>query len=322
MLDILTIGDIKLDTFLTLTEATVTEQTDNERAKLCLEYGKKIPVTVAASQIAGSAPNIAVALAKMNKKSAVLSVMGQDMTFAAAKEFLKGHKVSTSYITAQAKKRSSFAAVVNFNGESTQLVAHSPADMRLPVAPPTRWFHVCELGPGFEKLFRDVIHAVKGTKTQVSFNPGQMQIDDKKKVFFDLIAICDVLFLNLREARELLALPEAPIAGVLKKARALGARTVVITDGQNGAYAYSDTDVWHAPMFPGKRVEATGAGDAFAAGYIGAILHKQSPLAALAWGSVNAAAVVNVVGPTAGLLTHTEIIKRLRTRPQYNPRAL
>ncbi|MBI1908405.1 hypothetical protein HYS28_03240 [Candidatus Uhrbacteria bacterium] len=324
MLDILTIGDIKLDTFIVIPHASIQCELRQTDCKLCLDYGKKIPVESTHSQIAGSAPNVAVGIATMKKSSAVLSVMGRDITHMAALQFLKEHRVGTQYISPKAKKNSSFAAVLNFQGESTQLVAHSAVDIRLPKNPPkAAWMHISELGKGYDRLFRDLTCCAKEHNVRISFNPGQIHIDERKKSFFDLIAASEVLFINLREARELLRTPASTsIKKVLHGLYGLGADDVVVTDGQNGAYAYDGKAIVHAPMFPGKRVEATGAGDAFAAGYLGALLHGKKSEDALMWGSVNAASVVGKVGPTAGLLTHAEIMKRLAGRKSYTTKTL
>lgn len=316
MLDLLAIGDVKLDTFITL-DGVGEMQGD----LLCIPSGKKNPVQAAVSQIAGSAPNVTVALTKMHKKSAVLSAMGDDATHTIALQFLKQYGVNTSHITASPKHHSSSAAVLNLDGESTQLVAHGTGDIRLPsTLPKTRWIYVSELGKNYEKLFRGIIAAAKANGARIGFNPGQVQINERKKILFDLIAATDVLFLNFREARELLVLPTVEVKTAAQKLFGLGAKHVVITDGRSGAYTYDGTTLLHAPMYPGKRVEATGAGDAFASGYLGALLHGESIQNALGWASINAASVVGQIGGTAGLLSHTDLAKRLRTRAGYKIR--
>ena len=75
-------------------------------------------------------------------------------------------------------------------------------------------------------------------------------------------------------------------------------------------------------MFPGRRVEATGAGDAFTTGFLGAMIHGKTHRESLTWGAVNAASVVFHIGPTEGLLTHTQIRKQLRERPKYKTKEL
>ncbi|MFZ2681643.1 MAG: PfkB family carbohydrate kinase [Patescibacteria group bacterium] len=319
MLDLLAVGAIKLDTFIVLPEASVACELKTAECKLCIEYGKKIPVAGFATQIAGSAPNIAVALAKMNLKTSVSSFMGDDPVYYQAMAFLKQYKVSTNLVKKLKGFRSSAAVVLNFKGESTQLVDHVPHEYRLPASiPATKFIHISELGGGYEQLYRDAIKLVNKKAVRLSFNPGAIQIKEQKPAFFELLAVTEVLFLNMIEARQVAKTENGEeILAIMLKLKALGPHYVVVTDGQNGAYAFDGEQLDHVPMFPGKRVEATGAGDSFAAGFIGALLKKHDHAEALRWASVNAASVVGQVGPTAGLLTHTQIQAKLKAKKSF-----
>ncbi len=324
MLDVLTVGDIKLDTFIMIPDASVMCGLKDGNCKLCLDYGAKIPIEHSTSEIAGSAPNVAVGTARMGKKSAVISVMGADVTHALAMAFLKSNDVETRYVTAKAGRTSSYAAVLSFKGESTQLAVLSDVDYRLPSPlPKTTWMHVSELGDGYEKLYKEIIGAVRKSGVRISFNPGQVQLKERKRELFAMIAASDVLFVNRVEASALLELPTNTTPHtLLTKLFGLGANHVVITDGSNGAYAYDGTTAYFVPVFPGKRVEATGAGDAFATGYLGAVMHNKPVNEALRWASVNAASVIGTIGPTAGLLTDKAILGRLAKKSTYKTKTL
>lgn len=319
MLDLLSVGAIKLDTFIVLPDASVACELKTADCKLCIEYGKKIPVQAFVTQIAGSAPNVAVGLAKMKLKTSIVSYMGDDPVYHQAMAFLKLHKVVTNLVKKQKGFHSSAAVVLNFKGESTQLVDHVPHEYRLtPQTPVSKFIHISELGGGYEKLYRDAIKLVKQRQVRLSFNPGSVQIHERKPVFFELIKVTEVLFLNMTEARRVIdAENDEEIRSIMLKLKALGPHYVVVTDGQNGAYAFDGKHLHHVPMFPGKRVEATGAGDAFASGFLGALLKGKGADEALRWASVNASSVVGAVGPTAGLLTHTAIQTNLKTRKSF-----
>lgn len=312
MFDIVTIGDIKWDVFLVIPHASVQCTLRKDECKLCIEYGKKIPVESSHAQVAGSAPNVAVGLAVLDRSSAVVATMGNDPTHTMAVDFLTTYGVNTSMIRTKAHRNSSFAAVLNFQGESTQLVVHNPVDIVLPKKLATDWLYVSELGEGYDPLYRQIATL---PDVRIACNPGQIQVQEKKKSLFDLLARTEVLFMNLREAHELVG--KADVKPTLKRLHALGPKCVVVTDGQNGAYALQGTRAVHCPMFPGPRVEATGAGDAFASGFLGALMHGGDSATGLAWGSVNAASVVGSVGPTEGLLTQSTILKRLKTHPDF-----
>ena len=89
-------------------------------------------------------------------------------------------------------------------------------------------------------------------------------LDDLKKV----IAKIDVLVINEEEARQLSG-HHHPIA-VAEALRALGPNTVIVKRGEYGALLFTGNEIFSAPAYPLKNVaDPTGAGDAFAGGFIG-----------------------------------------------------
>lgn len=322
MYDLISVGAIKLDTFIVLHDASVNCQLRMPECQLCIAYGKKIPVEAFATQIAGSAPNVAVGLSKMKFKTSVLSILGDDGVRVQALDFLKKHKVDTALIKTIKGERTSAAVVLNYKGESTQLVDHVPHVYRIPASlPETQFLHISELGEGYEALYKDAIRAAaKGIR--ISLNPGSIQLKERKRELFDLIAVSEVLFLNLGEAKTLLLKEEAGIHGVMATLKALGPKYVVVTDGEHGAYAYDGKQLDVAPAFPTTFKEATGAGDAFSTGFVGALIKGLPHREALRWGAVNAASAVEHVGPTEGLLSHLDITKRLKSHPSFQTKEL
>ncbi len=323
MLDLLTVGDIKLDAFIVIPEASVACDLKMPECKLCIAYGKKIPVEGVISQIAGTAPNVAVGVAKMGRKTAVYAVLGDDATAVHAAAFLKANKVGTSYLVKQPGMRSSSAAVLLYKGEATQLVDHIDVEYRLPdPLPATQWLHLSELGNGYERLYRDVIAAQK-RGVLVSINPGTVQLHDRKSDLLALLRVTEVLFLNMVEARKLLRIDNGDgIHAITSGLAALGPHYVVITDGAHGAYAYDGRQLDRIGAFPAAFREATGAGDAFSSAFLGAIMRGKHHREALKYAAVNAASVVEHVGPTKGLLTFAEITKRLASRPSFATKEL
>lgn len=319
MLDLLSIGAIKLDTFIVLPEASVMCELKSVECKLCIDYGKKIPVAAFVTQIAGSAPNVAVGLAKLKLKTGVMSYMGDDPVYEQAVAFLKKAKVNSDFVKKQKGFRSSSAVVLNYKGESTQLVDHVPHEYRLTSATPAaKFIYISELGGGYEKLYKDALKLAKSRKVRLGFNPGSIQLREQKPIFFELINQVEVLFVNIFEARTIVKAENGEeIRGIMLKLKALGPHYIVVTDGQNGAYAFDGKLLVHVPMFPGPRVEATGAGDAFATGFLGALIKGKKHDEALRWASVNAASVVGTVGPTAGLLNAAEISARLAAKGSF-----
>lgn len=324
MLDLLTIGDIKLDTFIVVPDASVMCDIRLPECKLCIAYGKKIPVTAMVSQIAGTAPNVAIGVAKFQKKTGVVSAMGNDDIHVHAKHFLKRHNVNTRHIVGKPGMKSSAATVLTFKGESTQFVAHANIEYRLTetITPPS-WIHISELGEGYVHLYADAITMHKKHGTKISVNPGTIQIHEAKTALFNLLRVADILFLNMNEARTLLNIQNGDsILSIMAGLRNLGPTTVVVTDGAHGAYGFDGKSLLFCPIFPGKLIEATGAGDAFSSGFLGATLHDRPISDALMFGSINASSVVGHVGPTSGLLTFTDINSLIKHKPTYKTKKL
>lgn len=322
MFDLVTIGDIKLDTFVLVPEASVQCSLKMPDCQLCLDYGKKIPVELVDSQIAGSAPNVAVGLSRFKFKTAIISMMGKDGTRQMAKDTLKRENVSSRFIITHQKAKSGFAVVLNYHGERTILAAHARCLYRLPSNLPTKWLYLSELGTGYENIFRQIAALRRKKKIGLAFNPGAVQIAEKKQGFLALIGLSDLLFVNREEAQEITGEQSNEIHRLSTALYLRGAKHIIITDGKAGAYDFDGKKLRHCPAFPGKLIEATGAGDAFASGFIGALLHGNSSAEALRWGSVNAASVIGYVGPQKGLLSDREIRKRLKKQKRSVVREL
>ena len=322
MFDIITIGDIKLDTFVVLDDASVSCQLKMPECQLCLDYGAKITVDIVDSQIAGTAPNVAVGLARMSLKTAVMSNMGTDMTYQLALAKLKEEKVSTKYIRGIKSIPSAYSVVLTFQGERTVLASQTKRTYTFPKPfPKSKWIYVGEMGATYEKMFAQIAAHVKNSKVKLGFNPGTIQIHDHKHELFDLIKQTDVLFVNLQEAQAITGLATDEIHRLATELWGLGAKRVIITDGKQGSYDFDGQMLLHCPIFPGKLVGTIGAGDAFATGYIGAII-KNAKTFPLVWGAINSASVVGQVGPQPGLLSDVHILKHLKAHKTFKPQQI
>jgi sugar/nucleoside kinase (ribokinase family) len=319
MFDLLTVGDIKLDAFISIPEKGASLNKTSKGDMLCIPNGVKNIVTDTDLQVAGSAPNVAIGVSKMRKQTSIYAQMGDSIFHEMAIAHLKKYKVDASLLRADPKLEHAFAAVLNYRGESTQLVTQTDVAYRLPKKLPSiEWFHLSELGSKYKALYGDLVAYKKSHGTRISFNPGLVQINERSRPFLKLIKYTDILFVNWQEAHMTLrAKKKLSPKTLLTRLHALGANYVVVTDGRNGAYAFDGSQLDFAPMFPGPRVEATGAGDAFTSGFLGAVMHGKHHDEALKWAAVNAASAVFHVGPTAGLLSHTQIKKRLKANPSY-----
>lgn len=319
----ITFGDIKLDTFVVLDDKIEGCELKMPECKLCIDFGAKIDVGDVDSQMAGSAPNVAIGLARLKRSTAIVSWMGEDGTKALAHKRLEEEGVATRFIQTTKGQQSSYSVVLNFKGERTILTSHIKQRYKIPAQlSKTKWFYVCEMGDDYETLYKTIGKYVREKKGLLAINPGSRQIEERKPVLFMLIKNSDLLFVNLEEAQAITGETTKEVHHLIKALWDLGPKQVVMTDGGNGAYGFDGEELYHVPIFPAKLKEMTGSGDAFATGYIGALMDGLNVPGALMWGAVNAASVVESVGPQAGLLSKTQIQKRLRERKSYKAKQL
>ncbi len=322
MFDLIAIGDIKLDTFVLLDDASISCQLKMPECQLCLEYGAKIAVNVVDSQIAGTAPNVAVGLARMKLKTAVMSNMGIDGTQQLALSKLTQEGVSTKFIRTIKDIPSAYSVILMFKGDHTVLASQAKRKYTFPKPfPKSKWIFVGEMGNTYEKMFREISTSIKRDHTQLAFNPGTIQIQDHKKELFDLIRVTAILFVNLQEAQAITNEKTDEIHHLATALWKLGAKRVIITDGKNGSYDFDGETLLHCSIFPGKLIGTIGAGDAFATGYIGALM-KMTKTHPLVWGAINSASVIGHVGPEEGLLSDTKILARLKKHKSFGPKKI
>jgi len=108
----------------------------------------------------------------------------------------------------------------------------------------------------------------------------------------------DYFFCNLREGQRLTGKQEAPDIGF--EIRQRGARAAIIKLGEQGCWL--ETPMWRGliPTEPRSAVDTTGAGDAFAAGFIASLLGGADPQDSCRAGHRAAAGIVSTLGAVAG----------------------
>jgi len=160
---------------------------------------------------------------------------------------------------------------------------------------------------------------------KLAFQPGTFQIKLGADTLKDIYTHTELFFCNVEESKRILKTEEADIKALLSAMCELGPRTVIITDGPKGAYAYDGTDYWHMPMYPDPKppVDRTGAGDSFASTVTSALALGKSLPEALSWGPINSMSVVQYVGAQEGLLSREKLEAYLATAPDdYKPTQL
>ena len=320
--EVTTIGDSLKDIFVfpdpdemhkPITNRILHERESNRY--LLLGYGEKITISNIQHEIGGSACNVAVGLAKTGLKTAIFSAVGQDSEGEGIISQLKKQKVETGLIQKDKSKKTSFSIIISFEGERSILVFHSfrPEDFTLPEKIESDWIYIGPVGENYKSLYNELTSRAAQSNIKIAINPGSEQIKDGIHAFGGLLRVAKILFLNKEEAQRLADIPGvATVKEIVRVLQKTGIETIVITDGKNGAYVATESEFYKTGIYPCERVESTGAGDAFASGFLAATINGEKLFDCLRLGAVNSASVVGEIGAQKGLLSSSTIKKRIK----------
>ena len=96
-----------------------------------------------------------------------------------------------------------------------------------------------------------------------------------------------------------------------QKLRELGPQIIALTDGDNGVYICGEESFHLEPSKNRKVVETTGAGDAFASGFVTGLVQEKSLKVAARMGLLNAESVISHFG-TKTVLSAEEMKQALQ----------
>mgnify|MGYP003971811587 CR=1 FL=1 len=318
MFDVITIGDATMDTFLVIQDNNASCSLQKKKRLLCFHYADKIPISKAVQSVGGGAANVATACAKLGLNSALISTLGDDVNGHAILSALKDADVTTKYIRVEKDKETRYAVVLNYHSERTILSHHSNRTYTFPRCSTPSWFYYSSLGGNYVSFQKKFISFLKkNKKTKVAMNPGSYQLKYHMNAVRDMLLYTDLLFINKEEAMCIVGkrMQIKPLLKTLQKKVPL----VVITDSTRGSYSYDGQHVFHMPVYPITPLARTGAGDAYASGFLGAIAKKKNVYEAMMWGTANASGVITKFGAQEGLRTTSTITSFIRKYKPIHP---
>lgn len=321
--DVVTIGDCMRDIFLFPDIAEMEKPAQAEKIRENSEFekylvfglGDKVTISDVEFSIGGTAANVAAGMSKLGFKSAIISAVGSDNAANDVRERLQAQKVSTNLIKVYHAKKTSFSVIVSYKSERTIFVYHAydPENFHLGENLDSRWIYLGPMARGYERLFDKIVALVIKKGLKIAINPGAIQIENGLHSFGGLLKLIEVIFLNREEAQKISGLPGVPnIRDLAKAILVQGPKIVAITDGKEGAYVYNGSDFLKVGVYPAHRVDATGAGDSFAAAFLAGIIEEQDLLTCLKWGVTNASSVIEKVGAQEGLLSMGAVKRRAK----------
>ena len=143
---------------------------------------------------------------------------------------------------------------------------------------------------------------------KIMFNPGVKELVARDELL-RLLKYVDILNVNKAEAAQLV--PGTVLTELLYHLNNY-VKTVIVTDGAMGGIASNGEEIYRFGIYEDTKVkDATGAGDAFGAGFLAHLAAGHTFSDALTFASANSTSVVAKIGANRGVLTGEEKLHQM-----------
>lgn len=313
--DVITVGNALVDAFLSVHDANDRFRLNQETHEFIIPSGEKILLESCVFQTGGNSANVAVGLSRLGLKTALVAEVGSDEFAEKIFNSLKQEGVETANVQ-KGSAQTSFSIGLQFQGERTLFVEHTKRKHQFDFSHlQSKWVYLSSLGKEWHEAYQGVISFCRATGAHLALNPGTQQIAEGIDPLRSVFSQAEILFLSLDEAERLFKADNrqnsrAKVQDLLFKLQALGPETVSLTCGAEGSYVLTpEGKIHHLGIIPCTVVEKTGAGDAYASGFLAATIQGGDTASGMCLGTMNAASVVGQIGAQAGLLRQSEIAK-------------
>ena len=326
MFDVVVVGTATEDVFVKVPDSKIIRiaDADDEQAFLALEYGGKLTVDSIFLSVGGGSTNTAAGLARMGLRTAAVAKVGADEAGDRVISRLQALGIDTShFLRTDADSTGLSVILTGYTGDRSILTYRGASatlnEQEVPweLLAQVPWLYVGSMSGASAPLFVRIAQCAGEHGVQLALNPGRRQLEAGCAGLAPALRHCTALFLNQREAYTLTRVepgrgPEDE-SEVLAKLHECGCHYVFLTNGGEGVLASDGEQRCSLPAYQVQPVSTVGAGDAFAAGALTALLRGESLERATAIGSLNAASVVRGLGATQGLLTWEDALYFLAT---------
>jgi 2-dehydro-3-deoxygluconokinase len=258
-----------------------------------LEHASSVHLAVGGSEL-----NFAIGLARLEVECGWIGRLGQDPFGRMVNDVLAQEGVRTDWVTSDPDRPTG----VYFREWLTDGVRRpyyyrngsaatglSTADWPEEALDDARWLHVSgitsALGAEPRELVELAVSRARAAGVEVSLDPNYRaplwSPREAREALEPLVRACTVLLLSTEDSQLLFGTAEPDL--VARRAHDLGAETVVVKLGSEGAFASRGNESLHMPpAATGRVIDPVGAGDGFGAGFVAGLLRQGDLRSALA----------------------------------------
>jgi len=307
---VLVIGSSIIDIFLSIEDESHIHIKDMD---LTLKLGDKIPTSIKTLTLGGNGANVSVGLSRLGISTTFFTYLADDLFSKQIRESMIKENVQLM-VEERKGGKSSLSLIFNFNTDRIIFSHHELAehgffykDAEYPA-----YAYLTSIGARWEKAYHYAIDFLTRNAIPYAFSPGSHQLRDMGEECLNALHNATSLFVNKEEGITLIKekgqTPATDVYALMKQLQACGPQLISLTDGAEGAYALDENGTtYHEKPLTSHTTEKTGAGDAYASGFLASYLYNNPIRTCMRWGIANAHAVMQKYGAQDGLLNKAEI---------------
>jgi ribokinase len=283
MFDIITFGSATRDIFLELKDPLIKKKSFN------LKLGAKINIKKINFSSGGGGTNTAFTFSNQKFKTAYCGMIGKDDSGTEILQEIKKQKINTSLILKTDNVPSNYSIIINHPDKDRTILTFRGASNLLKKINwkklKASWFYIAPFENN--ELFEKIINFAYKNNIKVAVNPGSKQFKGSWKKWIKKI---DIIFVN-KEEMNILKNKLKGFQGVLN-----------VTKGPAGVSVYYQDKVFERKAPNSFVADRTGAGDAYASGFVADYIKNNDIKSAMKFGVLNATSCLKKIGAKKGLL--------------------
>jgi ribokinase len=305
--DVITFGSGVVDAFM---ETALPEKD----GKIMLPIGSKVVAHDIWFATGGGGTNTATAFSRLGFKVGFLGTLGKDKNAEMVLLDLKKYKIK--FLGRQVNEPTGYSVVVNSVKKNRTILTHKGANDTMHFGDinlrklKTRWLYFSAMMGDSLKAQEKLARWAKTKNMKIAYNPSSYLTVHGPEKIKGLLKNVDVLILNEEEGRHLVK--KGDLASGLRK---FGPNVVCVTNGSKGNEVCDGIHIYKSTPNRVRIYEKTGAGDAFASGFVSGLIRFEDMEDAMMVGSLNAESVIQKPGAKNGLLDWEGVKRDMKRKP-------
>ncbi|MGM0502045.1 MAG: carbohydrate kinase family protein [Bacillota bacterium] len=263
----------------------------------------------------GAATNVAVALARLDKKTGYMGSIGDDSNGKELLERLQNEGVDVSRVNKKEGYLSGTVFAIIDNDGERRLLSYLGANLQTKKEDFDKEYisktKILHMSNPLLSVVPTLLSYARENNLMISFDPGTLISSKGLKEIEYIIKETDILFLNRVEYNDLVKNSEKGLDEFLER----GCKMVVYKKGKEGSLLKTaNGKEINSPGFNVEVVDTTGAGDAFAGGFLTAYLNELELKDIMEFANAVAAISVTSKGAKEALPTLDKVLDFIKNK--------